>query len=33
MWVPRNNDPNDSNVINWDSSQIGAFLDPLDYIS
>lgn len=30
--VSKSNDPNDSNVINWDSSQIGAFLDPLNYI-
>ena len=30
--VQKSNDPNDSNIINWDSSQIGAFLDPLDYI-
>ena len=33
MWVSRSNDPNDANVVNWDSSQIGAFLDPLNYIS
>lgn len=30
--VSRSNDPTDSNVINWDASQIDAFLDPLDYI-
>ena len=31
--VSRSNDASDSNVINWDASQIEAFLDPLNYIS
>ena len=31
--VSKSKDPNDSNVVNWDASQIDAFIDPLNYIS